>query len=84
MIHVDISVAVFLHLMLSLFVIFALWISFEKKTTLPKYVREKADVWECSICAYIYVDSTHHEISQCPQCKSYNKKTPEDRLEKGV
>ena len=80
MFHVDISTAVFFYVMSSLVFIFVLWILFEKKTTLPKYVREKADVWECSICAYTYVDSTHHDISQCPQCKSYNKKTEEERL----
>lgn len=80
MIRVDVSTAVFLYVMTSLCVVFFLWIFFEKKAVLPKFVREEADVWECSICTYIYVDSTHHEISQCPQCKSYNKKSPEDRL----
>ena len=80
MFRVDISTAVFLYLMSSLLVIFFLWIFFERKAVMPKFVREEADVWECSICAYIYVDSTHREISQCPQCKSYNKKLPEDRL----
>ncbi len=80
MIRMDISTAVFLYLVTSLAAVFLLWIFFEKKAVLPKFVREEADVWECSICAYTYVDSTHHEISQCPQCKSYNKKSPEDRL----
>lgn len=80
MLKLDVSTAVFLYVMSSLLVIFLLWIFFERKAILPKYVREKADVWECSICTYTYVDSTHHEISQCPQCKSYNKKSPEDRL----
>lgn len=80
MIEVDVSTVVFLYVMSSLMVIFILWIFFEKKAVLPKFIREEADVWECSICAYTYVDSTHHEISQCPQCKSYNKKTPEERL----
>ncbi|MGH7198569.1 MAG: hypothetical protein ACREH5_07520 [Candidatus Omnitrophota bacterium] len=80
MFRVDVSTAVFLYLMSSLFAIFLLWILFEGKAILPKFVREEADVWECSICAYTYVDSTHREISQCPQCKSYNKKAPEDRL----
>ncbi len=76
----DISTAVFIYLMSSLLVIFFLWIFFEKKSILPKFVREEADVWECAICAHTYVDSEHREISQCPQCKSYNKKLPEDRL----
>ena len=80
MFRMDISTAVFLYIMSSMLVVFVLWIFFEKKAVLPKFVREEADVWECSICAHTYVDSTHHEISQCPQCKSYNKKLPEDRL----
>lgn len=80
MIRVDVSTAIFLYTMSTLLAIFVLWIFFEKKAVLPKFLREEADVWECSICAYTYVDSTHHEISQCPQCKSYNKKEPEDRL----
>lgn len=80
MIRLDVSTAVFFYIMSTLLVVFVLWIFFERKTIFPKFVLEKADVWECSICAYIYVDSTHHEISQCPQCRSYNKKLPEDRL----
>ncbi len=80
MFKLDVSSAVFLYLMSTLLVIFVLWIFFEKKVVLPKFIREEADVWECAICSYTYVDSTHHEISQCPQCKSYNKKASEDRL----
>ena len=80
MFHVDISMAVFLYVMSSLVAIFLLWIFFEKRSILPKFTREEANVWECSICTYTYVDSTHHEISQCPQCKSYNKKSSEERL----
>ena len=80
MFKLDVSTAVFLYIMSSLLVVFVLWIFFEKKTAFPKFVREDANVWECAICAYTYVDSTHHEISQCPQCKSYNKKSPDDRL----
>ena len=80
MFRIDVSMAVFLYVMSSLAVIFLAWIFFERKAVLPKFVREEADVWECSICAYTYVDSMHHEISQCPQCKSYNKRSPEERF----
>ena len=80
MFRIDVSMAVFLYVMSSLVIIFVLWIFFERRAVLPTFVREEADVWECAICAYTYVDSTHHEISQCPQCKSYNKKAPEERL----
>ena len=80
MLRLDVSMAVLLYVISPLLVIFFLWIFFEKKSVLPKYVREEADVWECSICAHTYVDSTHQGISQCPQCKSYNKKDAEERL----
>ncbi len=80
MFSVDISTAIFFYVMSSLSAIFIFWVFFEKKSALPKFVREEADVWECKICTYTYVDSTHQEISQCPQCKSYNKKDPEERL----
>jgi ribosomal protein L37AE/L43A len=80
MLKMDVSTAIFFYVMSSLLAVFILWILFEKRTALPKYVREDANVWECSICAHTYVDSTHHDISQCPQCKSYNKKAPEERL----
>jgi len=79
MFRLDISTAVFLYVMSSLVVLFFLWIFFEKKVVRSKFVRPEADVWECSICSYTYVDSQHQEISQCPQCKSYNKKPLEDR-----
>ena len=80
MFRLDVTMAIFLYLTSSLLAIFALWIFFERESVLPKFVREKADVWECTICAYTYVDSKQREISQCPQCKSYNKKSPEERL----
>ena len=80
MFRMDVSTAVFLYVMSSLLVIFLFWLIFERTTSLPKFVREEADVWECSICSYTYVDSRHQGISQCPQCKSYNKKSPEERF----
>lgn len=80
MIKLDISTAVLLYVMSSLAVMFFLWIFYERSASFPKFIREEADIWECSICSYAYVDSTHHEISQCPQCRSYNKKSIEDRL----
>ncbi len=80
MFHMDVSTAVFWYLMSALILIFVGWVFFERSVSLPKFVREEADVWECAICAYTYVDSLHQEISQCPQCKSYNKKPSDDRF----
>ena len=80
MLRLEISTAVVLYVLPALLAVFAFWILFERKSPLPKFVREEADVWECTICAHAYVDSTHQEISQCPQCKSYNKRSSEERL----
>jgi len=74
MISVDISTAIFLYLVFSLFVIFVLWIRFEKGKVFEKYPVKHQEVWTCEICAYTYVDSKHEDLAQCPQCKSWNKK----------
>ena len=70
----DISTAVFLYLIFSLFAIFALWVRFEKGGVFEKYSIHPKEVWVCEICAYTYVDSKHESLSQCPQCQSWNKK----------
>jgi len=74
MIPISISTAVVLYLLFSLFAIFALWVRFEKGTVFQKYSIHPKEVWTCEICAYTYVDSQHESLSQCPQCKSWNKK----------
>ena len=73
MFDVDISQAVFFYVTFSLVGIFLVWVFSETKTIHPRFVREKADVWLCSICAYNYVDSRNKEISRCPQMPSRHK-----------
>jgi rubrerythrin len=77
MIPLDIGSAVLLYLMFALAAIFVLWMSYEKSEAFEKYTLDQKEVWECTICAYTYVDSTHDTISRCPQCKSLNKRTSE-------
>ena len=74
MISVDISTAVFLYLIFSLFAIFLLWVRFEKGGVFQKYSIHHQEVWLCEICAYTYVDSRNEDLSRCPQCQSWNKK----------
>lgn len=76
MIPVTVEMGVFLYLMFSLCSIFTLWIFFEKSKSFERYSIEPKEIWTCSICTYIYVDSTHDTISQCPQCHSLNEKKP--------
>lgn len=73
MISVDFTTAIFLYLMFSLCSIFTLWMIFEKSTD-AQTTRSGREVWNCTICTYTYVDSTHDTISECPRCHSLNKK----------
>jgi hypothetical protein len=36
--------------------------------------RQLEVIWQCFICAYIYVDSRNKRLSVCPRCRSYNEK----------
>lgn len=74
MIPVSIDVGIFLYIMFSLTSIFTLWVMFEKGASSDKYSIERKEIWNCDICTYTYVDSTHDTISKCPRCKSLNRK----------
>lgn len=74
MIPVDITTAIFLYLMFSLCSIFTVWMWFEKSEHVRPGEREKNEIWNCLICTYTYVDSTHDTISKCPRCHSLNRK----------
>ncbi len=43
-----------------------------------RFVKRKEDIisgiWKCQVCTHTYWDSSK-EMSKCPVCKSYNKKT---------
>ena len=74
MIKIEFSLAIALYLILTVCLIFVLWMCFEKKRILRLLPPENRFFWQCNICTYVYVDSQHSAISQCPRCGSYNKK----------
>jgi uncharacterized paraquat-inducible protein A len=76
-IPVSVSTAVFLYLTFALASIFILWVLFERGASSEKFTFDRSEIWHCSICTYTYVDSTHDTISQCPRCRSFNKKAEE-------
>jgi len=74
MIKIDISLLVFCYIFFSAVVILLVWITAgykEKKDFSPKDVEY---IWKCKVCANVYIDSRHEDISECPLCKSYNKR----------
>ena len=79
MISVSVATAIFLYVVLALWGIFMLWIWFERGEGAKARPLVRRVIWECEICAYTYVDSTHDTISRCPQCHSFNeRKDPEE------
>jgi rRNA maturation endonuclease Nob1 len=80
-IKIEFSLAVALYLILT--TCFVLMILIFKNRKDPKqFSSEKFFLLQCSICTYIYVDSRHANISQCPRCGSYNKKEEQEKGEK--
>lgn len=39
-----------------------------------KPVTLQQQVFRCPICTHVYLFETDKDITQCPQCKSYNKR----------
>ena len=74
MIKLDISVALFLYLFFSVICGFALWIWFDRKSKLNTFRVERKNIWQCSVCSYVYIDAKEEDLSRCPRCKSINKK----------
>jgi hypothetical protein len=78
MIKIEFSLAVALYLILTTCLVLLIFV-FKNKKDPKQFSSEKNFLWQCSICTYVYVDSRHVNISQCPRCGSYNKKEEQER-----
>ncbi len=73
MLKIEFSTAIALYLILTTCLVLLVLV-FENKKEPKQFSSEKNFLWQCSICTYVYIDSRHVNISQCPRCGSYNKK----------
>lgn len=73
MIKIEFSLAIALYLILTTCVVL-LFLILKNRREPKQFSSEKRFLWQCSICTYVYVDTRHNTISQCPRCGSYNKK----------
>jgi rubrerythrin len=80
MIKVEFSLAIALYLIFAVCLILIFWLVFEKRGNIEASSLENIFFWQCAICTYVYVDSRHSTISQCPRCGSYNKKEKEGEV----
>ncbi|MBU1912090.1 MAG: hypothetical protein KKB22_00955 [Candidatus Omnitrophica bacterium] len=78
MLKIEFSTAIALYLILTTCLVL-LALVFENKKEPKQFSSEKNFLWQCSICTYVYIDSRHANISQCPRCGSYNKKEAHEK-----
>ena len=78
MIKIEFSLAVALYLVLTTCLVLLI-IIFKNRKDPKQFFSEKNFLWQCSICTYVYVDSRHTGMSQCPRCGSYNKKEEQEK-----
>ncbi len=75
MIKMDISTALFFYLFGTVIMVFILWFWMTtRKSAFNMFKADEKDIWQCSVCHYIYIDSKSTEFSRCPQCKSITEK----------
>ncbi|MDD5449201.1 MAG: hypothetical protein PHO42_01195 [Candidatus Omnitrophica bacterium] len=75
MIKIEISLAVCLYLVFSVIGFLIIWLLIDSKKGVKKIHPEEKFVWQCSICTFFYIDSQNDELSICPRCGSYNRKS---------
>ncbi len=72
MIEISITGAFIIYSFIIAFAGIILWGLSEMGTRRIYTVFKSQNVWECSYCAFVYLDMEAEEISQCPRCYSYN------------
>ncbi|MEW6100670.1 MAG: hypothetical protein AB1481_00030 [Candidatus Omnitrophota bacterium] len=74
MISIDFSFAIASYLFIFFIIILFIWL-FNKKGKGRDLSLDPKFIWHCSICTYSYINTKEEEISVCPRCGSYNKKS---------
>ena len=75
MIKLDISTIIFFYILFSVICTLFLWALFGYKGVGRRPAGDEDYILKCSVCFYSYIDSRREDISVCPVCGSYNKKT---------
>ena len=74
MIKLDISTALFIYLFFTVVLVLGLWTWLGRDSLSKTFRIERKDIWQCTVCGYVYVDAENEDFSRCPRCKSINKK----------
>ncbi len=50
----------------------AIWLYTELRVRRPQRALGQQFLWRCTFCGYLYLDEQDDQLSQCPQCTSFN------------
>jgi uncharacterized paraquat-inducible protein A len=73
MIELTANTAVMLYLCLTLAVIMSLWLNHHYHSRRKKIVTAEHELHVCEYCHCAYLEDDFKDVTQCPQCKLFNK-----------
>lgn len=73
MIELTPQAALMLYLLLTMTLVLGLWGYAHYKTRSKKIFTAPRQLYVCEYCTSVYMDEAHQAVTQCPQCKSFNK-----------
>lgn len=75
MIKIDISLLIFCYILFSAIVILLVWVTAGYRGKKDLSLKDVECIWKCKVCSNVYIDSRHEDMSKCPLCGSYNKRS---------
>ena len=75
MFPIDFSVFFCYYLSVFFVVFLGVWFLGRSPFSRRKALLQAHQIWQCSVCTYVYFESRNLKISTCPLCGSFNKKS---------
>lgn len=73
MIELSPSIALLLYLGLTMGIILGLWVFQHYRSRTQTIFTQEKNLHVCEFCHHAYLAETTRDVTQCPQCKSFNK-----------
>lgn len=73
MIVISTNTAVMLYLILTLALLLVLWSVQHFRQRSKKVIVAKDELFKCEFCHFAYLSDRSKKVTQCPECKSFNK-----------
>lgn len=73
MIELTPQAALMLYLLLTITFLLGLWTYSHYSTRRKKIFTAPKELYVCEYCTMVYMCEAHQSVTQCPECKSFNK-----------